>query len=271
MLPVLFRGGQAVPETPEPLGSVADPWVSSSGDVVAHPNAPRGGSGLGDSKGARSLGLSNDPFDSLPHPLAPDARKLDPNLLGDKAEELDTTDPQPAPIVSKDEKKTINGVPVTIEKDKTGQSGFTGAQTSFGLDAGTLPESEIDNKTTRVTKILGSLPSITGTIGTSYAKGANVSGKSAYGRGTTDDDKKKGNVTLGFHESCHRQDHQDFLKANTLPKFSGKVGNTEKEWNDAYDAYVEAVEAYTKKSHTNTFSVTDEVGNPTKSQFEKKP
>jgi hypothetical protein len=267
--PLVCRGETAVDE-PKPLSPVSDPWLASNGDDVAHPNAPRGGGGPGDSKGARPLGLSTDPFDTFPHPTAPDSKKLDPNLLGDKAEELDAVDPQPAPVVTKDETKTINGVAVTIQKDATGGSG-TGAKTSIGMDAGEKPEADLDTSGTKIAKVTGPAPKITATILTTYASGASASGKSGYGRGTTDDDKKKGNVTLGFHESCHRQDHQDFIKNHTLPKFGGKAGQTIQEYNDAYDAYVEAVDTYKKLSDTTSFSLTDEVGNPTKSQFDKKP
>lgn len=262
-------GETAVDET-KPLNVSHDPWVASNGEDVAHPNSARGGGGPGDSKSARSLGLSNDPFDAFPHPSAPITKQIDPILVGDKAEELDTVDPQPAPVVATDQTKTINGVGVTIKKDATGGSG-TGAVTSFGMDAGEKPEADLDDTGKKIFKVTGAAPKITATIQTTFATGASPSGKSGYGRGTTDDDKKKGNVTLGFHESCHRQDHQTYLQNHTLPKFGGKAGQTIQEYNDAYDAYVEAVETYRKASDTNTLAVTDEVGNPTKSQFDKKP
>jgi hypothetical protein len=266
----LACGGETAQQSPTPFNAVADPWVSSRGEDVAHPNAPLGGGGPGDSRAARPLGLTTDPFDPLPHPLAPDSKKLDPNLLGDKAEALDAVDPQPAPVVTIDQSKTINWVSVTIKADATGGSG-TGAKTSLSMDAGEKPDADTDEAGTKITKVTGPAPKITATIQTKYASGASASGKSAYGRGTTDDDKAKGNVTLGFHESCHRQDHQDFIKNHTLPKFGGKAGQSVTDYNAAYDTYVEAVGTYQASSDTNSFNVTDEVGNPTKSQFDKKP
>ena len=258
-----------VPEVPQALGPTADPWINSSGDTVAHPSSARGGDGPGDSKSARPLGLTTDPFGTdVPHPLAPGSRTLDPNVLDDKAVELDTTDPKPAPVVSADQTKTINGVSVTIQKDATGGSG-TGAVTSFNMDAGEKPGADLDGNN-KISRIDGK-PKITATIQTTFATGANPNGKSAYGRGTTDEDKKNGNVTLGFHESCHRQDHQDYLKNHTLPIFGGRVGQTPDEYDKAYTAYVEAVNTYKLASDSNSFNVTDEVGNPTKSQFDKKP
>jgi len=269
-VPPECRGEVAKDEDPAPLVTVSDPWVSSDGANVAHPNAARGGGGPGDSKGARPLGLSNDPFETFPHPLAPDSKKLDPALIGDKAEQLDAVEQQPAPVVSTDETKTINGVSVTIQKD--GSSGFgDGAKTKLAMDAGERPDADTDEAGAKITKVTGSAPKITATIKTTYGSGASASGKSGYGRGTTNDDKAKGNTSLGFHESCHRQDHQDFIKNHPLPKFGGKAGQTVQQYQDAYTAYVEAVATYAGQSDTNSFNLTDEIGNPTKSQFDKKP
>jgi hypothetical protein len=262
--------GETAQETHTPFNQVADPWVSSGGNDVAHPNSARGGGGPGDSKAARPLGLTTDPFDTFPHPSSPDSKKIDPNLIGDKAEELGEVDPQPPPVVATDQTKTINGVAVTIKKDATGGSG-TGAKTSLSMDAGEKPGADTDEAGKKITKVTGPAPKITASIQTTYASGASPSGKSAYGRGTTDDDKKKGNVTLGFHESCHRQDHQDYIKNHALPVFGGKAGQSVDDYNAAYDTYVEAVATYQGASDTNSFNVTDEVGNPTKSQFDKKP
>jgi hypothetical protein len=261
----LCRPGQVAPEPPPPLGAPVDPWISTSGNV-AHPNAPLGGGGTGAFRSANALGSNTDPFGGLPNPQAPAARTLDPTLLDDKAEQLADPPQLPAPVVSADSTSTVNGVNVTILKDVTGVKGITGAVTSLDMDAGTIPAIEFDDKTTKVTKITDPLPVISAKIGTRYNGDPN--GRSAYGRGTTIDDKSKGNTSLGFHESCHRKDHVDFIKANALPKFGGKVGQTQKEFTDAGDVYEAAVEAYQKKSDQNSLASTDEVGNPTKSKFD---
>lgn len=267
MIPRSSRPGEMVPRSPDPLGPVADPWVSVGGDV-AHPNSPRGGGGPGDSRIPGPLGVTNDPFETLPHPLAPAARDIDPILLEDKAEELDQVSQNPAPVVSKDVTKTINGISVKILADQSGVSGVSGGQTSIQMSAGDQPDVETDSKG-KVSKILGKMPVITAEIGTAYGPGADPNGTSAYGRGTTDADKKKGDTSLGFHESCHRQDHQDYIQNHTLPKFDGKVGMTEQEWKDAYDKYEKAVGTYQGASDSNSFTLTDEVGNPTKSAYKK--
>jgi hypothetical protein len=263
------RAGESVEEPiPSTRTSAADPWLSSSG-FVAHPDAPLGGGGPGIFTGANPLGSNSNLQDPVPHPLAPAARGLDPGLLADKAEELAQPVQQPAPVVAADEKKTVGGIEVTVKKDKSGVAGVTGAATSFEMDPGTTPDVEIDDKTKKITKILGPMPVLTATIETDYGKGSGPDGKSAYGRATTDDDKKKGNTSLGFHESCHRQNHLDFVKANAVPKFGGTVGMTEDEWNKATEKYTQAVEDYAKKSDQNSGKLTDEVGDPTKSEYKK--
>lgn len=261
------RAGEVVKETfPEAGAAAADPWIGASG-LVAHPAAPLGGGGLGFFHGANVLGTESDFGDPVPHPQAPLVRNLDPILLDDKAEQLEEASQLPPPIVAADLKKTVNGIEITVKADKTNAKGISGANTAMSLDGGTTPDVEFDDKTKKITKILGPLPAITGTIETQY--GSSRDGKSAYGRGTTDDDKKKGNTSLGFHESCHRQDHLDFVQANAPPKFGGKVGLTKEDWEKETDKYEKAVEAYAKKSDQNTLNKTDEVGNPTRSEYKK--
>src|SRR5262249_24470622 len=112
------------------------------------------------------------------------------------------------------------------------------------------------------------LPVITVSIRTRYNSSSSPTGKSAYGRGTTDQDKKDRNTSLGFHESCHRQDYLDFLKKTPLPKFTGRVGMTIAQWEKAVDDYNKAVLSYQDKGDAFTEQNTDEVGDPTKSNFQ---
>jgi hypothetical protein len=266
---IFRRPGQSVPEESPRAGAASDPWVSSSG-VVAHPDAPVGGGGPGFFRGASSLGSSGDLWDAVPHPQAPAARNLAPEVLDDKAEKLEQPAQQPAPVVAADEKKTVAGIEVTIKADKKQVKGISGAHTATDFDSGAIPEAEFDLTTKKVTKLLGPKPTITAVIQTSYGSGSSPDGRSAYGRGTTDDDKKKGNTSLGFHESCHRQDYLDYLKANALPTFTGKVGMTPDEWTKAGDKYEKAVEDYGKKASAYSGKQTDDVGDPTKSQYDAK-
>lgn len=107
------------------------------------------------------------------------------------------------------------------------------------------------------------------TIQTKYASSAKATDTSGYGRGTTDADIAAGNTTLGFHESCHREDYLTFLKNNPLPSFTGAVGMTtaqfalaKKKYSDEYDAFFVKMDAFTEKQ-------TDEVGYK-KSEFDAK-
>src|SRR5207249_4387630 len=62
------------------------------------------------------------------------------------------------------------------------------------------------------------------TIQTAYGPGAKPNDTSGYGRGTTDADLANGDVTLGFHESCHRADFLAYAHAHPLPEFTVTVG-----------------------------------------------
>lgn len=73
---------------------------------------------------------------------------------------------------------------------------------------------------------------------TSYRTGVNTAGVSGYGRGTTAEDKAGAKVTpqsesLAFHESRHGQATLDFISSNPPLAFTGKVGDTEMDFNNA--------------------------------------
>jgi hypothetical protein len=163
-------------------------------------------------------------------------------------------------------------VKVTIEPDEYDSPDVEkgGAGTTAQFDA-TAPEAEFDRG--RVTKIEGE-PRITLTIRTRYGSSVDPSDTSAYGRGTTCEDKKNGDTSVGFHEWCHRQDAIDFLndqQNHPLPQFKGKVGMTEAEYQKAKDDFEDAVEGnYQKASDDYSIQKTDEVGCPKKSEKRNK-
>jgi hypothetical protein len=97
-------------------------------------------------------------------------------------------------------------------------------------------------------------------IQTAYSPKADPADRSAYGRGTTPEDERTGNTSLGFHESCHRNDYVKYLKANTFPTFSGKVGMTEQQYKQAQTTFVNSMSAYFKKMEEYSLRQTDEVG-----------
>jgi hypothetical protein len=262
---------------PESDPTTIDPWVSTAG-VVAHPDAPAGGGGFGSFRGAALLGSNGEVLDAFPHPQSPAARQLDPAELQDKAEALDATPQKPAPLVSTDAKQKVAGIDVTTKADAYGGKNLKegDAGTTMQVDPGATPGIEtdqpdgvpLDKKKHRVTKLSGPLPVITATIQTTYKNKSVPTGKSAYGRGTTDQDKKDGNTSLAFHESCHRQDGIDYLKAHTLPKFTGAVKMTVEEWEKAVDDYNNAVFKYQDDADAYSEKTTDETGKPKKSDLQ---
>jgi hypothetical protein len=92
---------------------------------------------------------------------------------------------------------------------------------------------------------------ITIKIQTMYASKAQSWNPSAYGRGTTAADKAAGNTTLGFHESCHRQDYIEYLEEHPLPTYSQDRG--EQDFTDAVQSYIDDMETY-------SLNKTDETG-----------
>lgn len=179
--------------------------------------------------------------------------------------------PPNAPPVTQPGTIKINGIDVTIKADGVDDSVVV-AETVIEFDAGAAPGYEFDDKKI-ITKLTGPIPTLSATIQTFYISDAKPTDPSAYGRGTTSEDKSNGNTTLGFHESCHQQDYQDFIKNNIPPKFEGKVGMTEQQYKDAMQRYRKAVDAYLAKAMKYSKDKTDEVGSPTRSQYmaRKKP
>jgi len=76
------------------------------------------------------------------------------------------------------------------------------------------------------------------TIFTSYRRGVNTADVSGYGRGTTAEDKAGAKVTpqsesLAFHEGRHGQATLDFITSNAAPTFTGKVGDSQIDFDNA--------------------------------------
>lgn len=97
-------------------------------------------------------------------------------------------------------------------------------------------------------------------IRTQYGPDAKAAQLSAYGRGTTTDDESAGNTSLGFHESCHRDDLLEYLKTYPLPTYKGKVGQTVAEFNGANQTFAREFAAYFDKMRKFSDNRTDEVG-----------
>jgi hypothetical protein len=108
------------------------------------------------------------------------------------------------------------------------------------------------------------------TLQTRYGAGATATVLACYGRGTTEDDVRARDVTLGFHESCHRRDYIDFLKANPLPEAPVlKVGMTEAELAEAKRQLTRKMASYSKALDDFSVARTDEVGQRRQSDVAK--
>lgn len=112
-----------------------------------------------------------------------------------------------------------------------------------------------------ITKLNGRVE-IKGTfkIQTAYSPKAKPTDTSAYGRGTTPGDERVGNTSLGFHETCHRDDYLRYLKNNSLPTFGGRVGMTEQQYNQAVQSFNKAMTKWSTNMDKDSEGSTDEVG-----------
>lgn len=114
-------------------------------------------------------------------------------------------------------------------------------------------------------KITGFLGKFTwkGTVSIRTTYGARSAPKSLsnYGRGTTKADVKSRNVTLGFHETCHRQDYETYLEEHPLPDPPKlRVGMTVNEYKREVSRFDQALKAYWAGMEAYSEAHTDEVG-----------
>lgn len=108
-------------------------------------------------------------------------------------------------------------------------------------------------------------------IQTSYGPKAKPKHLSAYGKGTTPEDKRTGNTSLGYHEACHRNDYLKYLKIKPLPTFSGKVGMTLQQYKRAEESFIKAVDKYFSDMDKYSKRKTDEVGHKMSTYKAKNP
>jgi hypothetical protein len=144
----------------------------------------------------------------------------------------------------------VNDVNVTIKpdtKDKKMKKGR--AKTRFQLLAPVIAA----KKNGKVV----SIKSVNMIIQTTYGPGVTGESKSRYGRGTIPGEK---DTTLRYHEGGHALDFIRYLKNNALPKFTGRVGMTVKEFRQARKEYEPALEKYRQMMRDYSIANTDCVG-----------
>jgi hypothetical protein len=141
------------------------------------------------------------------------------------------------------------------------------ARTNFAFPTYRFPDYEYDRVTKRITKFQEEF-AFTGplTIQTVYGPAASKRRPSLYGRGTTEEDKRDGNTTLGFHEHCHRLDYVDYLLSHPLPEVSIRTGITVRQYEKLQRDFERQLEEYMKSMADYSDQRTDEVGHK-KSEF----
>ncbi len=106
-------------------------------------------------------------------------------------------------------------------------------------------------------------------IQTRYASDAKATDLSCYGRGTTIGDRRSGDITLGFHESCHQADFASYLKNHPLPNPPQiSIGMLASDYDAQLAAFLTAVESYWNDMEQTSHRRTDEVGHR-KSEVER--
>ncbi len=248
------RPGTAVRVGPE--------WAGWS-QFVAHPRAPAGSGGPGNF--APGAPLSSNEESDLPSPWLPGptgAVPLDtPTTVPKPANPAPVTNPASLGVV-KEVKNDLVDYKIEAEILADGSGGVTtGADTSFSRVSSKSPGYEAD-KSGKITKFNGKF-TFKGTIQiqTKYADDSNPNSLSCYGRGTTDTDVQNRDISLGFHESCHRADYQAYLKANPLPDPpTMTIGMKATDYDQAAAAFAAALNKYWADMKADSIKKTDEVG-----------
>jgi hypothetical protein len=277
--------------------------VGSSGQV-AHPDSPRGGAGAGHSSLPASLGTERNGTEPLPHPQAPGARNrlvtgqdvielrrdgvaLDTGTVGEPpAVPLANAPPKTAPdtfhVTRKVAGKEDTDVKVEVLEDGTDLRAGRDWDARTFLDPSGLtqdfPTYEIStadqNKPPSQQKVvqLNGVYSITGTVTIQirYGSLAKPTSPAAFGRGTTADDRARGDTTMGFHESRHLADFVQWLRGRPLPQFTGKVGDSVQRYKKACDECAAALDKHFRDAEAHSRSQTDQVGSPTLSEYQQK-
>jgi len=231
-------------------------------DNTSHPKAPSGGGGPG---GFVKPGVEKSKNKET-RLLALDSSSIALAATGGGQKVPPVTKPMTKPVVVRKSKTEDIDVKVEVLADAASRdSSLKAAKTEFDRTgvASVTPGymTMVKGGKNIVTEISGVFE-LKGTIfiQTTYGPGAKPTRDSLYGRGTTPKDKKNGNTSLGFHEFCHQKDFLRFLARNELPKFSGKVGQTEAAFRKAAQLFPKELKKYFEEMKKYTERRTDEVG-----------
>lgn len=250
-----------VPRSQRSRGELHAAWLSAG--HVAHPDAPSGGGGPGLFRLPGAVTTGGGPS-MLPHPDSPAAGDLDPQRLDAAQGEQDKkVKRQPPPEVKDESTQSIQGMTVILYPDAHGIAGAGSATTQLDESEGGA-RYDFDKGTGKVTVVHEQPWKVE--IQTRYGSGS-PDDDAAYGRGTTDEDKAAGKVTLGFHESCHREDILAYLQQHAPPVLPGLVDKTKAQADAAIASYKADSKAYFQAARKHSETVTDEVGKPKRSEY----
>ena len=243
------------------------PWLTALA-VVAHPRAPVGGCGPGNSTLPSCLGVDGNDANPIAHPQSPVGSQI---------------------LLTAQQINNVLGVPVAKPPPKTKTTTFTVKQeqtqrTDILVKGKVLADGSDPNlNMTAITRLdptdlLAECPTpfvdggvvkaevgkftLKGTVTIRVLYDTNGSPKepARYGRGTTREDIKNGDTTAGFHESCHVADYVNWLKKKPLPVFKGKVGMSGGDYNAACDQFDKDLDKYFADATSFSVQKTDEVG-----------
>ena len=251
--------GRRCPNRTHTLLPEGHAWLGWQG-TVAHPGAPTGSGGPGGFVPNQPLADDNAPH--LPHPQAPGPQRFSPDQVQLSAQKKPNAPPATTTqswsmLKMKNDHMEVDVSAEVIADSTTTEDLDAETKAPFVGHSGLPGYSQEDGKITQFDAKFTWKGKIT--IQTVYNKGK-ATDLSCYGRGTTPEDIENGDITLGFHESCHRADYVNYLKNNALPKppelkigmSASSYDTAAKAFNTAYDNYVKALRELWKK--------TDEVG-----------
>lgn len=271
------------------IADTTDTWPHSAGTrpnlwrgwnaAIAHPASPAGAGGPGNFRSELSLDPAASP-DGLLHPNAPAARLafgfgpfLAPGGGGPIRKKIS---PPVKPRTLQAVRSTAVSLTINVKilEDTINASLPVPAKTFPAWqpwDVWTSPQITVaaDGTVTAVTN----QPAVTATlhVWTEFKTARMKKRRSAYGRGTTAKDRSDGNTTLEFHELCHQNDFIDFVtNVDNLPEFVGSTGMDAGLYRQLWTDFEHALLDLPRKMSARSAELTDEVGKPTKSEYERR-
>jgi Domain of unknown function (DUF4157) len=154
---------------------------------------------------------------------------------------------------------TVNGVRITLLPDRTAATPGQDGETNLAWNTYHINYQTGAN---------GAVTSFTGpgrrsvTVQTTYFAQANPSAASQYGRGTTAADQAGGHTSLRFHEGSHGTHAIEYIRSHPFPTFSGSVGMTETDFQDAMATYETLQQTYIASLNSDSVQSVDCVGTP---------